>query len=103
MRCKACLTKTPIEALKNGVCPECYEKEQKIKYKSPTKAVLMSILPGAAHKFYLGQDRKGTAMLVTFLISCIPLFWFFLPIAIIVPVVDAYSEAKRINGLVQNG
>lgn len=95
IRCKACLNKVDDSTIQNGVCPECSEKEKQMTYRSPLTAVLMSILPGAAHKFYLGQDKKGSAILLIFLISF--LFFPILPLSWLYAAGDAFLEARRIN------
>lgn len=95
IRCKSCMKKVDDSTIQNGVCPECFEKEVKMEKKSIAKAVLMSILPGAGHKFYLDQDKKGTAILLLFLIGVI--IWPLLVLSWLYAFVDSWAEVKRIN------
>lgn len=96
--CRACMKKFYKNYLKEGLCPECFEKGVQAPYKSPYLALGLSILPGLGH-FYLGLKEKGAIFLFMFFLSCIiPILgWLILPIALIFPALDAYKTANRMN------
>lgn len=96
--CKDCFKKFYKPYLKDGICPNCYEKEVNTPYKNPFIAILLSIIPGFGH-YYLGFNEKGSVYLVMFAFSAfIPFIgWILLPFAYILPIIDAYKMAQRMN------
>ncbi len=98
--CKDCMKKFYKEFLNQGLCPECLDKEKNTSHKEPLVALALSILPGGG-QYYLGQRMKSGVYLCMFsLCGIIPVIgWIMLPVAWIVPAVDAYNTAKRINVL----
>ena len=96
--CKGCMKKFYTGYLTNGLCPACIESETKAPVKNPYIALMMSIIPGVGH-LYLGQPAKSGIYLLMFLLCLfIPVIgWIMIPAAWIIPALDAYNTAKRMN------
>lgn len=96
--CRDCFKKFYKPYLKDGLCPNCYEKEANAPYKNPLVAVILSIVPGLGH-YYLGFKEKGGVFLLLFCFSAfIPFIgWILLPVAFLWPMIDAYKTAQRMN------
>lgn len=93
-RCLDCSKKFYSSYLNHGLCPDCLEKEKALPYKSPSTALLLSIIPSAGYR-YLGLTAKANGFLALFFISCIFLIGPFLTIPL--SAIDCYMIAKRIN------
>jgi len=96
--CKDCLKKFHKDYLNMGLCPSCFEIEKAAPFKSPSIALVLSILPGLG-QYYLGQKDKGGFYLGLFCLCwVIPVIgWIMLPAAVVFPAADAYKTAKRMN------
>lgn len=96
--CKDCMKKFYSTYLTNGLCPECLEKEKHTPHKNPYLASGMSVIPGLGH-VYLGLPIKGAMFLAMLGLSIIiPVIgWIMLPFAFLIPIVDAYKTAIRMN------
>lgn len=96
--CMDCFKKFYKPYLKEGLCPDCYEKEVNAPYKNPLIALGLSVLPGLGHD-YLGLKSKAGFYFLMFCFSCVvPIIgWIVLPVAYFLPMIDAYKTAQRMN------
>jgi len=97
--CWDCFAMFYEDALTDGICPRCLEKEKSMPKKNAILALILSLCPGFG-LMYLGFFSKGFIYFAFFGLSiAIPILgWILIPLTYLVPIADTIITAGRLAG-----